>query len=129
MCEGDTDTVGSEQYNKGLGQRRADAVKAFLVAQKGVNASRIKTTSQGEMKPAKGEPPAKHDPDPGVKDPKNRRVEVRVEWPKKGKGKGSEPKGGAKEKGGGKPKPGGKPKGGMKPKPKPKGGKKPKHKK
>jgi len=131
LCTGNTDTVGSEQYNQKLGLARATAVRDFLAKEKGVNASRIKVESKGEMKPAKGEPPAKHDPDPGTRDPKNRRVEVRVEWPKSsgggGKG-GGKPKGGAKPKGGGKPKHGGKPKYPTKPKHggKPKGGAKPK---
>ena len=83
VCTGNTDTVGSEQYNQKLGLARANAVKDFLAAGKGVDAKRIKVESKGEMEPAKGEPPAKHDPDPGTRDPKNRRVEVVATFPAK----------------------------------------------
>jgi len=119
LCTGNTDTVGSEAYNYKLGLARANAVKDFLAAEKGVNASRIKVDSKGETKPAKGEPPAKKDPDPGVKDPKNRRVEVRVEWPKGGNGKATgatAPKSGSQPKTETKTKPAAKHKGGSKPK-------------
>ena len=50
-CEGHTDSVGSDAYNEALGQRRADAVRDYLVAQ-GIDAGRISTTSYGESKPA-----------------------------------------------------------------------------
>jgi OmpA family protein len=86
VCTGNTDTVGSEQYNYKLGLARATAVRDFMVKQ-GVDAKTIKVESKGEMQPAEGEPPAKHDPDPGQKDPKNRRVEVEATWPSGG-GKG-----------------------------------------
>jgi OOP family OmpA-OmpF porin len=112
VCTGNTDTVGSEQYNQKLGMERAAAVKKFLAEEKGVNASRIKIDSKGETQPAKGEPPAKLDPDPGQKDPKNRRVEVVATFP----AAKAKAKGGAKPKGGG----GGKPAGKAKPKGKPK---------
>jgi len=120
VCTGNTDTVGSEQYNYKLGLARANAVRDFLVKEKGANASRIKVDSKGELKPAKGEPAAKHDPDPGTRDPKNRRVEVKVEWPKSG----GKPGGGSKPKGGAKPKYTAKPKSASKPA---KGKAKPKH--
>lgn len=48
--EGNCDERGSSEYNLGLGQRRADAVKKLLVAE-GVNAKQVKTTSLGEKKP------------------------------------------------------------------------------
>jgi outer membrane protein OmpA-like peptidoglycan-associated protein len=76
---GHTDTVGKESYNLGLGTRRAAAVRDFLTKEHGVNPSRIKIESRGETEPAAGEPPAKLDPDKGERDPKNRRVEVRIE--------------------------------------------------
>jgi outer membrane protein OmpA-like peptidoglycan-associated protein len=103
-CTGNTDTVGNEQYNYKLGLARAAAVRDFLAAEKGVNAKGIKIESKGEKEPAKGEAPAKPDPDPGVRDPKNRRVEVVAIFPAKAKAKpkakgGSKPKGKIKRKG------------------------------
>ena len=47
--EGNCDKDGSDAYNMGLGQRRADTAKAYLV-KKGVDPSRIKTKSFGEQK-------------------------------------------------------------------------------
>ena len=75
---GHTDTVGTESYNRGLGLRRAAAVRDFLTRQSGVSPGRMKIESRGEMEPAAGEPPAKLDPNKGEKDPKNRRVEIRI---------------------------------------------------
>ena len=49
--EGHCDERGSEEYNFGLGDRRANAVKEFLITQ-GVPASRINTVSYGEERPA-----------------------------------------------------------------------------
>jgi OmpA-OmpF porin, OOP family len=49
--EGNTDSVGSEQYNYGLGLRRAKAVESVLVKHFGVQASRIRVKSWGETKP------------------------------------------------------------------------------
>jgi outer membrane protein OmpA-like peptidoglycan-associated protein len=47
---GHTDRIGSEAYNMKLSQRRADAVKAYLVA-KGVAASRLQAVGRGEAQP------------------------------------------------------------------------------
>jgi len=49
--EGNTDERGSEEYNLALGERRAMAVKRYLV-DLGVPASRLRTVSFGEAKPA-----------------------------------------------------------------------------
>lgn len=46
--EGFTDPSGSAAYNLRLGQRRADAVKAFLVDQGRLNGARVRTVSYGE---------------------------------------------------------------------------------
>jgi peptidoglycan-associated lipoprotein len=48
--EGHCDERGSEEYNLALGDRRANTVKEFLVAQ-GVAANRIMTVSYGEERP------------------------------------------------------------------------------
>jgi peptidoglycan-associated lipoprotein len=48
--EGNCDERGSREYNLALGQRRADGVKDYLVAN-GVDASRIDTVSFGEERP------------------------------------------------------------------------------
>ena len=49
--EGNTDERGSEEYNLALGERRAMAVKNYLV-DLGVPSSRLRTVSFGEAKPA-----------------------------------------------------------------------------
>jgi peptidoglycan-associated lipoprotein len=48
--EGHCDERGSEEYNLGLGDRRANAVKEYLISQ-GIPASRLSTVSYGEEKP------------------------------------------------------------------------------
>jgi peptidoglycan-associated lipoprotein len=48
--EGHCDERGSEEYNLGLGDRRANAVKEYLIAQ-GIAANRITTVSYGEERP------------------------------------------------------------------------------
>jgi peptidoglycan-associated lipoprotein len=45
--DGNADERGSQEYNLGLGDRRANTVKEFLVMQ-GVNANRMSTVSYGE---------------------------------------------------------------------------------
>jgi peptidoglycan-associated lipoprotein len=47
---GHTDERGSDEYNLALGQRRAGAVRAYLV-QHGIPESRIETVSYGEERP------------------------------------------------------------------------------
>ena len=49
--EGHCDERGTREYNLALGDRRANAVKEYLVSQ-GVGADRIKTISYGEERPA-----------------------------------------------------------------------------
>ena len=66
--EGNTDERGSREYNIGLGDRRAQAVRRALLLQ-GVAESQITTVSYGEERPA----------DPGHDEAawaKNRRVEI-----------------------------------------------------
>lgn len=50
IVEGHCDERGTREYNLALGERRANAVKNFLVRQ-GVSASRIKTISYGKERP------------------------------------------------------------------------------
>ena len=47
---GYTDRLGSEKYNMRLSQRRADAVKAYMV-NKGIAANRLTTVAKGESNP------------------------------------------------------------------------------
>ena len=49
--EGHCDERGTREYNLGLGERRANAVKDFLVAM-GVNPARLKVISYGKERPA-----------------------------------------------------------------------------
>jgi hypothetical protein len=44
-------SAGTDAYNMALGERRADAVKAFMV-NLGISASRLDTISYGEERPA-----------------------------------------------------------------------------
>ena len=50
LTTGYADRIGSDAYNLKLSQRRADAVKAYLV-QKGVDAALIKSEGKGEADP------------------------------------------------------------------------------
>ncbi len=50
IIEGHCDQRGSAEYNMGLGDRRANAARKYLVAL-GVDASRIRTISYGKEKP------------------------------------------------------------------------------
>ncbi|MCI0750334.1 MAG: OmpA family protein [Flammeovirgaceae bacterium] len=68
---GHTDNVGTWVYNKQLSQRRAEAVKDFLV-KKGIDPRRVKAVGYGEMKPLA----SNDDNDDGREI--NRRVEVKV---------------------------------------------------
>jgi len=51
VIEGHTDTSGSAAYNKGLSQRRADAVAKVLVDQFGIASSRVSSIGYGEEQP------------------------------------------------------------------------------
>jgi peptidoglycan-associated lipoprotein len=51
MAEGNTDERGSAEYNMGLGENRAKAVKSYLTSY-GISSDRIETTSYGEERPA-----------------------------------------------------------------------------
>ncbi|MDT8997758.1 OmpA family protein [Paucibacter sp. APW11] len=51
VVEGHTDRLGSAAYNQTLSLQRADAVKAYLVASGGLDASKISTAGRGEGSP------------------------------------------------------------------------------
>jgi outer membrane protein OmpA-like peptidoglycan-associated protein len=73
IIEGHTDNVGSEDYNLGLSQRRADAVRAYLLSQ-GIAANRLTSVGKGESTPV-----ASNDSSSGRQ--MNRRVEVIIANP------------------------------------------------
>ena len=50
--EGHTDSEGEEAYNRSLSERRAAAVKAFIVEAHGIQPDRLQTAGFGESKPA-----------------------------------------------------------------------------
>ncbi|MGH7311766.1 MAG: OmpA family protein [Candidatus Rokuibacteriota bacterium] len=51
MIGGHADERGSDEHNMRLGERRANAVRGYLIAQ-GVDADRVATTTHGEHSPA-----------------------------------------------------------------------------
>ena len=51
VIEGHCDSRGTDEYNRALGERRANAIRAYL-AKRGVNDANMKTVSFGEDKPA-----------------------------------------------------------------------------
>jgi outer membrane protein OmpA-like peptidoglycan-associated protein len=65
--EGHTDSTGNPDANLALSQRRADAVKAYLVNNEGIQADRLETAGKGSSEPLDSEHPAS-----GV----NRRVQI-----------------------------------------------------
>jgi len=52
QIDGHTDSTGPEEYNQKLSERRAKAVKDYLVNKVGIAADRLTTVGYGEMKPA-----------------------------------------------------------------------------
>lgn len=68
MATGHTDSAGASAYNQRLSERRAEAVRAALVAE-GVNARHIRTAAEGEGNQlvSTGD---------GVREPQNRRTEI-----------------------------------------------------
>ena len=67
MVAGHTDAKGSAPYNKQLSQRRAEAVKSYLVS-KGIDARRLDAVGYGSEHPLALDRP---------EDPSNRRVEIK----------------------------------------------------
>ena len=73
VIEGHTDSVGSQEFNVGLSERRAASVRTYLMRQ-GVDVSRIQTQGMGESAPI-----ASNDSAGGRQ--QNRRVEIIVSNP------------------------------------------------
>jgi outer membrane protein OmpA-like peptidoglycan-associated protein len=73
QIEGHTDSVGTDDYNQALSQRRAESVKSYLV-QQGIDSQRIIASGKGE-----GFPVSDNESDGGRQ--QNRRVEVIIENP------------------------------------------------
>ena len=67
VVEGYTDASGSPTYNKGLSERRAESVTAFLLSN-GIEPSRVTPVGLGATHPRVANP----------YDPVNRRVEMRI---------------------------------------------------
>ena len=70
IAVGHTDSIGTDAYNMKLGQRRAEAVKAYLIT-KGIDSKRIYTDSKGERQPVADNKTASGRA-------KNRRVDIEV---------------------------------------------------
>lgn len=71
--QGYTDNVGSDDYNQGLSERRADSVKSYLTGQ-GIGSTRLSATGKG-----RSDPVASNDSAAGRQ--QNRRVEVVISNP------------------------------------------------
>ena len=54
VVEGHTDASGSDDYNLRLSQRRAQAVKQYLVRFHGIDETRLLDTGRGETQPIEG---------------------------------------------------------------------------
>ena len=73
QIEGHTDSKGSVEYNQGLSERRANAIKSSLVKRTMVDAGRLNAVGFGESKPI-----ATNDTEAGRA--KNRRVDLKPIW-------------------------------------------------
>jgi outer membrane protein OmpA-like peptidoglycan-associated protein len=75
--EGHTDSIGSDAYNQRLSERRARAVKQYLVS-KGIMADRLETVGKGEKEPVapNTKPDGKDNPEGRAL---NRRAELKVQ--------------------------------------------------
>jgi outer membrane protein OmpA-like peptidoglycan-associated protein len=70
---GYTDSLGRDEYNQGLSERRADSVKTYLAAQ-GIDSTRLSASGLGQSAPVAGN-------DSGAGRQQNRRVEVIISKP------------------------------------------------
>jgi OOP family OmpA-OmpF porin len=69
LLAGHTDSIGSDAYNQKLSERRADAVRRYLIDNFGIDGNRLVAKGYGESKPV-----ATNDTDAGRQ--QNRRVEI-----------------------------------------------------
>lgn len=67
---GHADRSGNDDYNMNLSQKRADSVKNYLI-NLGVKSGNVKSTWEGESKPLV-------QTEDGIKEPQNRRAEIKV---------------------------------------------------
>lgn len=75
---GHTDTLGSDDYNRGLSASRAETVKAYLIEQ-GVGADQISINAAGESNPRRPEVTGDGEDDPSGRRA-NRRTEVYLDF-------------------------------------------------
>lgn len=73
--EGFTDPAGSSAYNKRLGQKRADAVRDYLVSTEGMPGTQVRAVSYGESRNRQVEPGATRESGSN-----NRRVALVVDY-------------------------------------------------
>ena len=78
LVYGHADRMGSQQYNQRLSQRRADAVRAYLVS-KGADGSKVQTLGFGHTQPVKSCPDQKQRKDLIECLAPNRRVVVEIQ--------------------------------------------------
>ena len=71
LIAGYTDSIGHEEYNYDLGQRRATSVAGYLVGQKGLDPTQVRVVSYGASRPV-------DDNNTRSGRQKNRRVEILV---------------------------------------------------
>jgi outer membrane protein OmpA-like peptidoglycan-associated protein len=73
VIEGYTDSVGTQDYNQGLSERRAESVRHYLRGQ-GIDSGRLTASGKGESNPVAGN-------DSATGRQQNRRVEVIISNP------------------------------------------------
>jgi len=73
LIEGYTDSVGAQDYNQGLSERRAESVRHYLSGQ-GIDSGRLTASGKGESNPVAGN-------DSATGRQQNRRVEVIISNP------------------------------------------------
>lgn len=71
QLEGHTDSKGNDAYNQRLSERRAEAVRAWLIERERIDAARLTASGRGETRPV-----ADNDTEEGRQ--RNRRVDVVV---------------------------------------------------
>lgn len=56
IIEGHTDPTGTPEYNQRLSERRAESVRAWFIAQLGLDPQKVQTVGYGATRPAEGVP-------------------------------------------------------------------------